>query len=114
MNKSQQQREQFLRVVLMTACEGGVNYWADVRQYKPSQGFAILRDAESDGAQDLRLDLAAIAAGIERIVGNQTRISKDRRNQIFGANVDNDASDIDADLADCIAQAALLNDLVYG
>jgi hypothetical protein len=119
-------RKEFLWNVFVTAMEGGVNYWAEVGDYHWSTGDGDTEDHEKFGAlltewdddgqliDEHKVSLPTIQRGIARIVHGDELVSEDRRETIITASFLNDATDIDADLADCIVQAGLFGELVYG
>ena len=117
------EREQFLADILITAIEGGTGYWAAVSGYKwsdeaPETTRATLHELNDeetayDGAQyDLTID--AVATGLGRIRRGEVGVSGTLRETIALADRENDAGYIDADGADVITQAALLNEIRYG
>lgn len=134
-----EEREQFLADIITGAVEGGTSYWAQVSQYQWVDTFgyyevgkvmvvagkqqgnearATLHELNDDEtgykAEGLDLTLDAVATGIGRIVRGDVKIADFLRKQVAEASRENDAGNIDADLADCIAQAALLGDVIYG
>ena len=109
------QRTQFYWDVFVTACEGGVNYWASVWDYSPATGTATLVDGDTGDKHNL--SLATIRRGFRRVVDPSLRTFKIGNNvtsMIAGAYATLDAGDIDADLADTIVQVGLFNEIVYG
>lgn len=121
------EREEFLADVIICAVEGGTGYWACVSDYKhgqPSETYAVLHEEDADGAIEgregkysttpLRLDVEAVALGIGKIERGEVNINAGMAQSILAASRENEAGDIDADLADVIAQAALLGSIVYG
>lgn len=133
MNRSAE-RTEFLSDIITTAVEGGTNYWAAVSQYQwidrdghvsvvvgekvGDQARAVLHELKEDesGYKDegMVVDLDVIAKGIALIrkpdFGVNTRI----RQAITEADNENDAGQLDAGDSDCIVQAGLLGDVVYG
>lgn len=67
-----------------------------------------------EGSDVHAITIETIAAGIGRITRGELTIREDLRRLIAEASRENDAGDIDADAADCIVQAALFGELVYG
>jgi hypothetical protein len=119
------ERKQFLADIFTTALEGGIDYWACASEYhwqKDGQAdfdnfYAIVSDCEGEDAipDNSRIDREVIVKGINKIVNDNTvKINSDLRQLIREANRDNDASNIDADGADCIVQIGLLGELVFG
>jgi hypothetical protein len=125
--------------IVCTAVEGGINYWADVEDYKwvvlggagdddggllfRDDTHALLRDSErtedDEGSQQpMRLDGPAVVRGLAKLADGSVRgcspssePSWARALQMVLAGED---PDLDAGDADCIAQAALLGEIVYG
>ncbi|TFV95475.1 hypothetical protein E4K72_17810 [Oxalobacteraceae bacterium OM1] len=132
----------FLSRILEVAVEGGCSYWADTegearegtgtpngaRDFDlsdyvddddehdddgapvyESASFLVSKDASQGGT----LDLQGIADAIERILDGETDVPPAIREIIGAAVRDDDASDIDAEAADCIVQIGLFDELVY-
>lgn len=122
-------REQFLRDVLCIALEGGIGYW--------SRASKILRDGyrsdskvmepgfgdwtylgytlhDEEGKKHV-VTVETVARGL-KLLTQDTKISlrSDLRKAIMLANIQNDGGEIDADAADCIVQAGIFGDVVYG
>lgn len=129
------ERTQFLADILTTAVEGGINYWAEVSDYTwdfDNPGVAFVRvyciedddvirvDAAKRGdltpPEGVPVDIEKIAKAIARILDPQipTDLSATNVKMIRDASKENDAGDVDADLADCIMQVAVLGDVIYG
>lgn len=114
------ERTDFLAGILVTAVEGGIDYWADVQGYHVAGILKdLLRDArtqvrdraESDEWKHLTLDI--IALGISRIKEPGFKINETLRASILLGDVENDAGHIDSEGADVIVQAGLLGEIVY-
>ena len=124
-------REQFLRDILCTAVEGGTNYWAQVDQirrdgYRPDArvgdpGFGdwtyigyTLHDVEGDG-EEYVVTVETVKRGL-KLLTQDTKIGlrKDLRAAVMVANISNDAGEIDSEAADCIIQAGIFGEIVYG
>ncbi len=127
------ERSEFLADVVVCAIEGGIDYWADHREYKLTyedngmsatratpalvSATAEIREHEShDGSAPSwhKLDGEKIEEGIRLIVDGQVQIARTVRNDIYDASMENDAGNIDALGADCIVQAAVFGQLIYG
>ncbi|HYD95353.1 MAG TPA: hypothetical protein VEC01_08505 [Noviherbaspirillum sp.] len=135
--------EEFLSDVLETAVEGGCSYWADVsaepagddtgnigvrdfdlsdyvdddpgsndggRVSYTAASFLVSKDPTQGGT----LDLQGIADAIGRIAGGEVEVPPAIREIILAAVENDDASDIDAEAADCIVQIGLFDEIVYG
>ena len=122
------EREQFLSDVLTTAVEGGINYWAAVSKYHftdvngndvPATVTVHEMDDELGGYKEPGVPITTkeIGRAISRIMDTKDEIKylgNHQRGEIFTASMDNDAGDIDADLADTVMQIAVLGEVVYG
>ena len=124
--------------IVCTAVEGGVNYWAAVEHYRwrhfnadgtdtdpegrimfSEDTHAILRDTEDEDGEPLRLDGPAIVRGLAKLASGSVRCCPpSAEGSWIGALgrllAGSDELDLDAGDADCIAQAALLGEIVYG
>jgi hypothetical protein len=58
-------------------------------------------------------NLVGIADAIERIAGGEVEVAPAIREIIITAVREDDASDIDAEAADCIIQVGLFDEIVY-
>lgn len=113
-------RTEFLTYVLVTAVEGGINYWASVSGYHPedadpSRIGVTVHDELSDDAYRVTLD--TIAKGIS-VLKDKDKFPFAHRGywlQFWLADRTNgDDGDYDAGIADCILQAGLFGEVVYG
>jgi len=112
--------QEFLASCVTTAVEGGINYWVrDVVRYRwrdlPFPEAAIrFENEDGDGlvTRDLTEDL--MREGVERIVNDRLKIAPHLAGMLIEAVARDDAGMVDADLADCIVQAGLFGELVYG
>jgi len=106
-------RQMFLSDIIITAVEGGaVDYWADVSHYNSSDFNASFLLTWEGGAKVVTTN--EIARGINKIIKGECQVSDSIKGWIVEDNKENDASNIDALAADCIIQAAVLGELVYG
>ncbi len=122
------ERTDFLANVLVTAIEGGVGYWADVRDYywtedsQDNLSKRLLTGAHaqvSDGLGSMQrgwfeVTPETIARGIQAIKAPGFQLNDRTRKAILLAEVENDAGEIDSEAADCIVQAALFGKIIYG
>lgn len=110
-------REQF---TVVTAAEGGINYWADNIKELASKKLSECKDAEEfiasitgisfreeEENKEYILDLSQLKEATDRIVLDHSLTNATMRQYIV-------AEDIDADAADCIIQIAAFGKLVYG
>lgn len=119
------ERKQFLFDIFVTALEGSIKYWAAAKTYKwKKEGsddedldnfHAVVVDAEDEDAfPESTINQDTIVKGVNRILKGGFQIRDDIRESVKSGNEDNDACYIDADAADCIVQAGLFNDIVFG
>ena len=123
-----EKRVEFLTDVLITAVEGGINYWALVADYvpegEPEKRGVTLWETEDDpegNGEGVRVTLDTIASGIAKIRANKegkfdfAHAHNSYWVQFWVANRTNgDDGDYDAGIADCILQAGLFGEVVYG
>ena len=122
------QRDKFYLDILTTAVEGGINYWAEIHHYKwrdadggtDVEAHAVLTDAEALDGKMHTVCLATIRKGINLLRnggGHHIKpapewFHKKWRDAYAGCG---DASwDFDAGDADCVVQAGLFGEVVYG
>jgi hypothetical protein len=117
---------QALLDVFVTALEGGIGYWSVCRRYRWAlpdgeedlDGFhAVIEETESgdDVPPVHRIDAAVILRGLQRLAapGDGYRDVRAVARAILAG--DEDATcDCDAEVADCIVQAGLFDEVVYG
>ncbi len=138
------ERVRFLADIIVCAVEGGTNYWARAAGYRwsdeePSTTQVLLIDMEQEGefraavrekakalGHKLKateaaglpgstfLDIDAIASALGKIKRGEAKLAPGLTATIKEADRENDAGDIDADGADCIAQIAAFGEVVYG
>ena len=109
-----------------TAIEGGIGYWCDIRNYDweyadESKRKLVSASAEiSTSGEPMNawkpVNLDTVQLGIDRITerGSQVKISPSIKKAILLADVEDDASDLDAEDADVIVQVGLFGEIVYG
>lgn len=117
--KRSPEREQFLNDLLVTAIEGGIDYWAwiiDAEQTHDKQGrvtgykSATIREKE-DGDQTYTITIDTMSTGINRLL---KRCGPGVATQLREANRTNgEAGDFDALDADQIVQHAIFDKSVY-
>lgn len=122
------ERKEFLGALLTTAIEGGVNYWAQVVEYKwdCDEPYAVLVDceeAEEDEPERLLVDLDVIARGINKIASGEVGFYNmgyegDSNTRMLVLNrtngTDDRLGDYDALDADAVVQAGLFGEIVFG
>lgn len=123
----------FLWCVFVTAMEGGINYWCGVNSYRPG------RDPDEGGRtskqvcdyENFRAEVeccydevspdgcylvnaGVIKSGIKALRSGKAKVNSRILGWIVEGDNENDAGNIDADAADCIVQAGLFGEIVYG
>lgn len=124
--KRSEARTQFLADVLTTGVETGYE-WFDWTEYQHEYMAGVeiedvraacrfFRDDDSYSEDSVEITLDDIASAIEKIeqTGPSIGLHKDNIGIILGGRSDNDAGDIDADLADAIIQVAVFGEVIYG
>lgn len=111
-------RQQMLADILCTAFEGGIGYWclADHATKDAKGNYLSLvdcEDAEDPSTKFGTITLNTIQLGIHRILSGAVQVRPDIRADIERSWVSNEG-DCDADAADCIVQAGLFNEIIYG
>lgn len=108
----------FLSCVLITASEGGINYWADVLKVEDEgedrMAIFLAVRANEDEEPLFKVDHETVVRGIQRLLDGSVRVDSQIRGYLSRAVAERDAGDVDADVADCIVQAGIFNELVYG
>lgn len=110
--------QEFLAAVLITAVEGGINYWVDViEDYVWQEDGQLISHPRAsikpiDEERWRPLGTGQIKIGIARIL-NSDLVNPQIKSQIFCAVSEAWAGYIDATAADAIVQVALFDDIVY-
>lgn len=108
-------REEFLKDVLITAVEGGINYWASVDDYEPYKGTVTIIEEEEGAPFKVTMDTVAKGIGIARKERIGSMIGLEYVKQFWLADETNgEDGDYDADIADQIIQLAIFGKVVYG
>ena len=109
----------FLASILVTAVEGGINYWAETRSYNFVEkdrnftaAFAEVRELPTGNWRPLTLDV--VAEGVRLIKLGGVRVNRSILYGVLAGALEYDASEIDAEAADVIVQAGLFGQIVYG
>ena len=114
--------KEFLQDVMTTAVEGGIDYWAVIRNLKRDGELNVLsfdvRDSEDRTANWEQVDADRVQAAIDHIVAGSVKngVGDHIVDPIKGAIADpeNMGVYIDADVADCIVQVAAYGEIVFG
>jgi hypothetical protein len=110
--------DQLCMDLLTAAVEGGSAYWLQCEDIVRDEELNVLKivgpmDLEDDSERWDDVTLETIRLGVKRILeGNlvDTHIQKD----VLGAVTDPDSTSWDAETADCVLQAGMFNEIVYG
>jgi len=114
--------KQMLWYLFVTALEGGIGYWSVCTKYRwalPNGErdldgfFATVEETETDDAPTHRIDAACILRGLQFFAqpGEGYRHVRAVARAVLAGD---DEVDYDAEVADCIVQAGLLGEVVYG
>lgn len=106
--------------IMTTAYEDGrsIGYWiAGARKLKRTKDLDVISfdiQTEEDapkGQQWYTINAETIRKGVNLLLSSEFQVSSDIRKQLIG---DPDDMDVDIEGADCIIQAALFGEIVYG
>lgn len=116
--------DEFLHDIITNTVESAaINYWAELKNYivdSNGQTPSVLIREDEEGAFEEELgewvtvDKDFIIKGIEKIVNNKFQVSDSIHKEILTGVYNNDGSYIDIECCDCIIQAAMFGELVYG
>ena len=112
--------EDFLSDILTTACEGGIGYWSQLKDYDCDRDHHYIReydDYSDEIAADhewFRIDHDLVMKGLHHMMDPNFEVADYIRKYVYLAITESDAGHIDADAADCIIQAGVYGELVYG
>lgn len=110
----------FLFDIFVTACEGGINYWASIHKYKwrdsgggtDFETFEARAVDEHDG-DTVVIDKEVIHRGLQRIL-NDAKLPSLYAEKLIERIENLEASNIDATDADTIVQIGLWGEVLYG
>lgn len=105
---------EFYKDIIITAVEGGINYWANVYEYDWEAGHAVIFDLEGDDVPRYELDVDVIARGVALVVNDEANINSTIAGYITAGAAEYDAGMIDAWAADAVVQLGLWGKVVYG
>lgn len=105
--------------VLVTAVEGGIGYWAEVKSYKWRSGDVECQIREIDAENQASgywhiMTEKDISRAMHRIASRKVETNPYIVKEIAGALANKDAGDIDSELADVVVQVALFDEIKYG
>ena len=124
------ERADFLASIIVTAVEGGIQYWSEHRDYKwketPADDLLVSASVEIRADEDNREELPewtritpdsiekALTMFRDPNVNQNLGTHSTNVKTIVGADATNDAGDIDSDLADQIVQVAAMGKVIFG
>ena len=126
MTTRSKERTEFLGdVVICIAEDYGYNSWRQVSAYHwsdehPENNRVTVHElADLEDEPDIsvhKVTIETVATGIARILadGNPIGLNSAVRKAVFIGSQENDAGEIDAEVADCILQAAIFDEYRYG
>lgn len=104
--------DQFLRDILTTAVEGGINYWAAFTAVERNEDLDVIGfegcDIEDDETR-FSCVLSDVVTGLGKVTSGEFEHA-----ELLGYVLEQDACMIDADFADTIIQLGLFGEIVYG
>jgi hypothetical protein len=112
--------EQLCKDLLTTCVEGGSHYWLACLWFERDAEKNVVRivgpcDTESHEKFPItEVTLDTMAVGLQRILSGEVKVSHTTKGNLLPSLLDPDECLWDADDADCVLQAGLLNDIVYG
>ena len=112
-------RTDFLANILVEAAVDGVIGWAtvhdlDFKEWGGNLLWAFMEVEEIEGTEPTPVSLDDIEQGIQDIINGNVQVPVSHRRTITKASATSRSLNIDAELADCIVQVAMLGRLVYG
>jgi len=112
--------EETLRDIGSAAVEGGIGYWSEIEGYDyESSNMGVLYELDECGNVTARnrkfnLTTAEILQGCIRVLDPNFKVCESIREYVKLALIEDDAGNVDAEVADVIVQAAWFNEIVYG
>lgn len=112
-------RHEYLSEIRECAMNGGINYWAKIHAYtwkdNADTGFhSTLTIIDTYEDKLYRITDALLEKGLKALRSGNIEIDKELLGLIVVSDILSDSIDIDAICADCIIQASLFSELVYG
>jgi len=117
-NRSEK-RIEFLKDVLSTAIEGGIDYWAVLWDYDCDKGTATIQVWNSDNENGVEgekfyLTIDSVARGLKLLVEVGDVPAEIKKNVGLADKTNGDDGDYDSIDADCIVQMAVFGKVIYG
>jgi hypothetical protein len=109
---------ELLKDIVITAVEGGIGYWASCTKYKweglDFPEVTLAPDGEPTEFTVTTVTPELVCTGLQKCVDAPAYIANGRASRIMQALVEDDASYLDRDDADCIIQMGMFGAIVYG
>lgn len=104
--------------MLTTCYEGGSAYWLACHSVHRDKDLNVTLiegcyDAEDEETKFPDARPETMLLGMKRILDGSVAVRQDIRGSVLAAVLDDDNADWDAEVADCVLQAGLLNETVY-
>jgi hypothetical protein len=107
--------DDFITYTLQTACEGGINYWAQDMKINTERGVVrLVHDSEDCETTKTTFGYVDVVNAIRLILEGRVGVRKDLVDLLRDGVIDNDAGMVDTELADVIVQATVFGELVFG
>jgi len=117
-NRSEK-RTEFLKDVLSTAIEGGIDYWSVLWDYDYDAGTATIQvwntnnESQVEGDK-IYLTIDSVARGIKLLVDIGDVPEEIKKNVGLANKTNGEYGDYDSIDADCIIQMAIFGKIIYG
>ena len=104
--------------LLTTAVEGGCAYWMEADSVERDEELNVLKivgpaDVEDPDLKWPDVTLETIRLGVQRILEGKL-VAAYIQADVLKAVTDPDSTSWDAETADCVVQAGMFNEIVYG
>lgn len=104
---------------LTTCVEGGSAYWLAAQRIERDPDLTVNKIVGCEDTEDGETKwgdatVETMREGIRRILSGEVKVGAHIRRDVLSAVTDTENTDWDAETADCVLQAGLLNDIVYG
>lgn len=115
-------KAQMFQDLLISAVESGVHgcgAWARFKNYNPNICHVFIRDRQEGSDKLVCIDWRTVSPpvierGLKRIAEKKVKINNDYVATAHLLLVDPANADFDAPFADCVIQAGLFNDIIFG
>ena len=106
----------FLGHIIMTALEGGIQYWGEIGyqyEWAGREDDVVAHVIDDDDGRGYEVNIETIRRGISLILIGDVKYNADLRESLFQACASRDAGEIDQSMADDILQAGLFREIPY-